>query len=335
MYCGLILFFVNWPFFQFRIKLDSYRKHREGQCKALWKQIATIIKSHVTQTDTRRLHFAELKRLDTESAAEIVLNKERINFQEVKYSNFVNLLKKKQFQEEIKNLNQQFENLTLKQTEIIKNLKSTLTEKTDKFFSVRKQFRKKVTKDEKKLIFLTHISNKSIEFLQKIQTKGEQIITLMMTCQKFETDIEKISKWLPHAPSIDLSLDAEEQEEIKRRSSAKSETSAPEEVKKIVISVKSPCSSPKSYEDLIDKEFALMECLEKFWEIFNRVDLDFRGMKQEKKVLLEQNKHIRGMIRAVLEAVALNQTTPASKVPTRAVSKSRGTKSAPLRRILV
>jgi hypothetical protein len=68
---------------QFRLQLDSFVKQRENRCGALWREIATVIKSHVTQTDARRLHLAELKRIDAESAAEIATNQERINCQEV------------------------------------------------------------------------------------------------------------------------------------------------------------------------------------------------------------------------------------------------------------
>ncbi|XP_015838433.1 dynein regulatory complex subunit 2 isoform X2 [Tribolium castaneum] len=299
----------------FRIELASYTKRRQSHCAALWRQIATAIKSSVSQTDTKRLHLAELNRLDAESAAEIALNQERITLQE----------------EAIKTLTQHLENLTTKRTEHIAQLKATIAEKTATFYAVRQQFRKDVAKDERQLLHLTHISNKSIEFLHRIQTRGVQIVNLMKTCRKFETQREKI-KFLPLEPQ-DLSLDEEEQEEVRRRSSGKS---APEEVKKIVISRKqsSPESQSPEPEDIVGKEFALLDCMEMFWVAYNRVDLEHREMKEERRVLQGQNKHIRGMIRAVLEAVALDQS-PASKVPTRAVSKTRGAKSAPLRRILV
>ncbi|EFA09003.2 Coiled-coil domain-containing protein 65-like Protein [Tribolium castaneum] len=301
--------------FRFRIELASYTKRRQSHCAALWRQIATAIKSSVSQTDTKRLHLAELNRLDAESAAEIALNQERITLQE----------------EAIKTLTQHLENLTTKRTEHIAQLKATIAEKTATFYAVRQQFRKDVAKDERQLLHLTHISNKSIEFLHRIQTRGVQIVNLMKTCRKFETQREKI-KFLPLEPQ-DLSLDEEEQEEVRRRSSGKS---APEEVKKIVISRKqsSPESQSPEPEDIVGKEFALLDCMEMFWVAYNRVDLEHREMKEERRVLQGQNKHIRGMIRAVLEAVALDQS-PASKVPTRAVSKTRGAKSAPLRRILV
>ncbi|RZB39597.1 hypothetical protein BDFB_001232 [Asbolus verrucosus] len=300
---------------QFRLQLDSFVKQREGHCAAIWGQIAAVVNSHVSQTDARRLHLAELKRLDAESAAEIATNQERINSQEA----------------EIETLNRQLKALQEKRAETIRNLKKKLKDDTADFFDVRKQLRKDVEKDEKKLIALTRASNRSVEFLEKIRAKGAQIVNLMSTCRKFETEREQITKWLPLCAAEDV----DEEEEVRPTTSAKTE----EMVKKVVISVKSPQPSPPSSleareVDAITSQFASLMNLEKFWMVYSKVDLEFREMKEEKKLLTEQNKHFRGMIRAVLEAAALDQTCPNSKVSTRVASK-RGPRSAPLRRILI
>ena len=163
----------------------------------------------------------------------------------------------------------------------------------------------------------------------------------MMTCRKFETEREQVTKWLSLEPVGDVSVDEEEEEEMKRRTSAKSEDGE-EMVKKVVICRKSPPGSPGSSGgsskegDIVLREFALLECMERFWVIYSKVDVEYMEMRQEKRMLLGQNKHFRGMIRAVLEAAALDQTNPTSKVSTRVASKkSREPQSAPLRRILI
>lgn len=50
---------------------------------------------------------------------------------------------------------------------------------------------------DKKLISLTTASNKSIAVLENIVSKGQQIVNLMLICRKFETERERITKWMP------------------------------------------------------------------------------------------------------------------------------------------
>lgn len=59
------------------------RKEREDILCAIWKQIANVLRLHVDNVDKKRSHLAELKRLDAESAAEILKNQDRINQEEV------------------------------------------------------------------------------------------------------------------------------------------------------------------------------------------------------------------------------------------------------------
>ncbi|CAH1376869.1 unnamed protein product [Tenebrio molitor] len=303
----------------FRLQLDSFVKQRENRCGALWREIATVIKSHVTQTDARRLHLAELKRIDAESAAEIATNQERINCQE----------------EEIRTLTVQFERLTAKRTETIRNLSEKIKTDTRKLFAIRKKHRKRAEKDEKRIVLLTHASNRSIDVLHNLRHKGEQIVKLMMTCRKFETAREQVTKWLPLGPTPDVSVDEDELQEMKKRGKS---AECEEMVKKVVISAKSPqestSTSHSKEEDIVDAEFGLLMDMERFWLVYNKVDLELKELKQEKRLLEGQNKDFRGTIRAVLEAAALDRSTPNSKVPTRAPSK-RGAQSAPLRRILI
>lgn len=77
-----------------------------------------------------------------------------------------------------------------------------------------------------------------------------------------------------------------------------------------------------------------MASLEKFWFNYNKVEIDYLEIGEEKRSLQRENKELRGMIRAVLEAAALSKSIPSSKVSTRLPSR-RSAISAPLRRIVL
>lgn len=69
--------------FQFKLSIGKLKKEREDILNAIWKQIANVLRVHVENVDKKRAHMAELKRLDAESAAEILKSQERINQEEV------------------------------------------------------------------------------------------------------------------------------------------------------------------------------------------------------------------------------------------------------------
>lgn len=73
----------NNDLFQYRLELGNMTTSREGICSAIWRQIAAVLRAYVQQTDNRRMHLAELRKLDAESATEIVSNQERIKQEEV------------------------------------------------------------------------------------------------------------------------------------------------------------------------------------------------------------------------------------------------------------
>lgn len=101
------------------------------------------------------------------------------------------------------------------------------------------------------------------------------------------------------------------------------------------VTKKSPPDTPPSYhDDILDEEgvvkdtFQSLQGLERLWSLYNKVYLDLRELKEEKKVLSAENKHFRGMIRAILEAAALDKTATTSKISTRVGSKYRDLLSA-------
>lgn len=71
---------------QQHLELEKLTKSREAVSAAIWREIARLLREYVQRTDHRRLHLAELKRLDAESAAEITENQERIRRAKVRDS---------------------------------------------------------------------------------------------------------------------------------------------------------------------------------------------------------------------------------------------------------
>lgn len=87
-------------------------------------------------------------------------------------------------------------------------------------------------------------------------------------------------------------------------------------------------------ESVLYKCYESLKKLEYFWDTYNKVEIDYVEIRNEKKILEKENKQLRGMIRAVLETVALAESVPPSKTSTRLPSRSRSAYSVPPRRII-
>lgn len=87
-----------------------------------------------------------------------------------------------------------------------------------------------------------------------------------------------------------------------------------------------------SSKNILERCFDSLKNMDNFWFGFNIVEIDYMEIKEEKRVLEEENKQLRDMLRAVMEAAALSQTIPNSRASTRLPSKRRNSHSAPLRR---
>lgn len=85
---------------------------------------------------------------------------------------------------------------------IIKNLESELEELNRSFLKMKKTLQKHLQTDERKLNFLTDCATGSFQYLERLAKKGEQLKILANTCKKFETEREKVSKWLPISNQI-------------------------------------------------------------------------------------------------------------------------------------
>ncbi|CAH1964772.1 unnamed protein product [Acanthoscelides obtectus] len=93
------------------------------------------------------------------------------------------------------------------------------------------------------------------------------------------------------------------------------------QVKNLAVSLSSTSSSssfaPKQQPTIVDKCVETLSHLERFWEKYSKVEVDVMEIKEEKKQLLKENKQLKEMLRAVLEATAVVNTIPNNKPATK------------------
>lgn len=78
--------------------------------------------------------------------------------------------------------------------------------------------------------------------------------------------------------------------------------------------------------------FQHLKDLENLWTLHNNVEMDCVELKAQKVTLLQENKHLRGMMRSILEAATLDSSGLGTRIPTRVCSRYNATKSAPPQR---
>ncbi|XP_050295704.1 dynein regulatory complex subunit 2 [Anthonomus grandis grandis] len=167
--------------FNNREKLRQLRKTRGETESALWQQILKVVSLYVQKTDVRRSHLQELKTKDAQSAEEIRKNEEKINKDE----------------ELIKNLTVTLEDLLKQKTAKISSLEAEDKILNNNFNIIRKTLKKNLDLDEKQLKILISSSNEALSAMETIFKKGQHLLNLSNTCKKFQTEREKLLKWLP------------------------------------------------------------------------------------------------------------------------------------------
>ncbi|CAG9767378.1 unnamed protein product [Ceutorhynchus assimilis] len=284
--------------------------------------------------------------MDTDSAEEIRRNEEKIMKEE----------------ELIKILKTNHKDMLKMKTDKVQSLEAEEKLLNIKFLKIRKDLKVHLALDEKQLRLLTATSNQALEELNLVLEKGRHVLALSITCKKFETDRERISKWLPIMTFAELKDDDEgltddqkliqkslrkgfstpklEEFNIRPQTSSFSATFEPllsdskvAPIEDVKIESKKIEEKEKIPTNFLNSCYENLEKLENFWMIYNKCEIDVMELKQEKATLEKENKQLRGLIRAVLEAAVLAKSAPDSKVSTRVQSKRRSAYSAPLHRI--
>ncbi|XP_050506978.1 girdin isoform X1 [Diabrotica virgifera virgifera] len=336
-------------------KIDQMRQDREEVCSFIWNDIEAMVQEYIERTDPRRMHLAELKILDSETAIEVVQNKERIQQEEV--------LKDQ--------LNKELEEVQVAQEQQLTTLNEELDVLQKQFNNVRTNLHRDLQLDDKKLKLLVDEASSTKDYLENLLRKGNEILFLVKTCKKLETDREKLSKWFSGTSKNVKNLDSmpfgdyleglDENSEgssdsannqleldLNKKESKESEKVSPESLittlqhitvqdKPNELDTHPQTSLPEPeplFSGFIDQCLKQLEPMENFWSGYNRAEVDCAEIMQEKKQLELENKQIRGMIRAILEAQVLSTSIPNSKVPTRFPSRRISVSSAPLRRLI-
>ncbi|KAJ8980972.1 hypothetical protein NQ317_013426 [Molorchus minor] len=320
---------------------------------AIWSQIATVVKQYVQRTDPNRIHLEDMRRSDAESAAEITDNEERIRKKE----------------ELIYSLRKDHDNLCLNRGKKIKVLEKELGVIKVEVIKSKQQLKRQLQIDEKKLKHISNCSSQT-NICERFQTQREITAKWLPLISNVylkdnvtdQTDLRELQAVIDSsdvAKDIELSMLEKPKTDVKGRTRPKtsvpgrpskpgktvSQTSTPDskkitKLRKVHLeekdsSEKAPLSSVSTLSttaspDILDRCLESLRGMENFWFTFNKVEVDYMEIKEEKKLLENENKQLKGLARAVLESASL-----AESIPNRSVSsKSRMAKSAPIRRVV-
>nr|CAH7722927.1 unnamed protein product [Callosobruchus chinensis] len=93
------------------------------------------------------------------------------------------------------------------------------------------------------------------------------------------------------------------------------------QMRSLEVSLPSTSSSashePKQRPSIVDKCLESLKSLEHFWEEHSKVEVDVMEIREEKRLLLRENKQLKEMLKAILEATAVVNTIPNHKTSTR------------------
>lgn len=81
---------------------------------------------------------------------------------------------------------ERIKHLTLQQKNLSKN-----------YLISRKNLQHDINLDEKQLRFMSDESNKTLRYFEAFKIKGQQILQIIQTTKKYETEKEALSRWLP------------------------------------------------------------------------------------------------------------------------------------------
>ncbi|XP_066246793.1 dynein regulatory complex subunit 2 [Euwallacea similis] len=332
--------------FQNNSALRTLRKTRQETEMALWTQILKVVRLYVQRTDVRRSHLQELRRIDAESAEEIRNNEERIIRKE----------------DTFKTLTIHYEDLIKQKSDKINSLETEETFLKTKFLKVKNRLKLDLELDEKQLRYLTAISNEVLNHLVQLSESGRHLLSLSRTCQKYETERERVMKWVSvvvvergdtknevggevvmtdDEKLLQRALEIENSADELLSKPFLEQTKSPKlaAIKEIKVQTKrsqdhSNAATKGIRRNFLDACYEDLEKMENFWMVYNKAEVDIVELKQEKATLENENKHLKGMIRAILEAAALAKTVPNSTVSTMVIPKKRAS-TAPLHKIML
>ena len=108
----------------------------------------------------------------------------------------------------VKILNVNYDDLLKLRSEKIKSLEAEEKQLSIKFFNIRKTLKVNLALDDNQLRILISVSNESLDHLSELLNKGKHLLNLANTCHKFETEREKILKWISVPKIEEIMIDS-------------------------------------------------------------------------------------------------------------------------------
>lgn len=267
------------------------------------------------------------------------------------------------FQNQLATLEQKYESLVETNEEKEKQTKSKLENRKKKCLISKQQLQKELSQDDKNLKHLTTLSKNTIRKLNAILEKGRQILTLIQICRKYETEEEKVMRWkrgysslgindeistltdeaspkdVENVQGLSLTIsdkniltkfnanDVELVAGTEKLEGTKDEEDSSDPFKnKENIATNLKSEPPYEY---LSRDMEALYNLEGFWNCLSRVQVHCAELKQEKTVLLEENKRMKGLMRRILETAALEGNGIQPKTFSETVLQTRSIVSAP------
>ncbi|KAF5308043.1 hypothetical protein FQR65_LT06418 [Abscondita terminalis] len=345
----------------YKMELRQTQKEHEKIICALWKEISNVVISQLQQTELKRLHLAELQKLDNAASSIIAQHNQEMSKQE----------------QEILKLQRIYHQIFTHQEEQIEQLQQEIEVTTRQFFGMRKTLMQNLNHDEKQLQFLTSCSNEAIKNLEAKCVKGKHLLHLARSCSKLESQDEKINKWAVCVPDFAKQEDTSDKQLTLPKIRPKTSISKPPQIKymrklrseeifvpsldssevftvktrlvrnlpiredsitieKKVLSKKlsrsdlAQSKSSTSHDSSSKSGLGHLNQMEGLWMVYNKVELDCLDLKKQKKRILAENEKLKEEIRNVLEASALGQHIFKRKYSNGFSAKRRFAFSAPV-----
>lgn len=233
------------------------------------------------------------------------------------------------------------------------------------FRTARDQLQTELKLDEKKLAYMTCTSNKTLEHLEIILNKGQQIKSLVEICKKFETEEEKVIRYQilfeekiynaeEKESETSVKLSAPETDNVMKlfrpvtskqprakstcmlRKSVVGDFKTEKPVNRVMLEPKRNSIELQATENdsqrktnFIERKYKSVFDLEGLWTVHSRIKVKLLELKIEKRNLLRENEQLKTLLKNVLEQEVLKRSAPCSRITSGVVSHRIRGKSAP------
>ncbi|KAG8297221.1 dynein regulatory complex subunit 2-like isoform X2 [Homalodisca vitripennis] len=164
---------------QMQSEIEKVEEQGSLQIEEVWHSIQQVLKDYVTDTAPNRPHYNALRAKDKANTEQLLRHCDTVN----KYSDL------------IVDLKQQLALMHCTHTVKLKELREEQSEFLAQFDRMRHSINHNQARDESKLTTLAVVSSEVIKELTKLAQRGESILQMASTCQKFLSEKEKLKNY--------------------------------------------------------------------------------------------------------------------------------------------